>query len=254
MPPPRFADGFHVLAPDRRGFGESETVDRGQGTAAQAADILGFMDAVGLDRAVMVGNIAGPTTLMTYLGEHHPDRVAAIVYLTHMAPGSASPRDAAVAEFWDMASRTACDWDEETRQRQTEADDYRPQFIDDPDFRIDVPALSRANEGGTRYPADFDFVGVLLQQVENGEWCDAMAKAYFAALAADTARATELRNRLGDLTGAAILPAFEGAFGPRMTVVRLGVPAVSGYEYLWAPDLIYPHIRTFLERVARGDP
>jgi hypothetical protein len=38
---PRFADGFRILAPNRRGRGESENVDWGYGTAAQAEDILG---------------------------------------------------------------------------------------------------------------------------------------------------------------------------------------------------------------------
>jgi parallel beta-helix repeat protein len=163
-----------------------------------------------------------------------------------MAPEVESRRDSAAAEFWDMSSRTACDWDEERRQRQTHRDGYRPHFIDDPDFRIDVPALSFANADGTSLPADFDFLGLFFQQVQTGEWCDPAAKAYFAALAADTARAIELRSRLGDLTGTANLPTFERAF-PRMTIVRLDVPAVTGYEYLRTPDLIYPHIRRFLE-------
>jgi uncharacterized protein len=241
---PRFADAFRVLALDRPGHGESENVDWGHGTGAQAEDILGFMDALGLERAVLIDGNVG---LTTYLGEHHPDRLEGIVFLRHMAPEVESRRDSAVAVFWDMASRTACDWDEETRRRNTQRDGYRPHFIDDPDLRIDVPALSLANADGTRHQADFDFVGIFLEQVETGEWCDTTAKAYFSALAADTARATELRNRLGDLTGAADLSAFERAFGPRMAVVRLSVPAVTGYEYLQAPDLIYPPIRKFLE-------
>ena len=248
---PRFSDGFRVLAPDRRGFGESENLDRGHGTAAQAEDILGFMDVLGLEQAVLIGNVAGPAGLMVYLGEHHPGRLAGIVFLTHMTPEVATPRHPDVAEFWEMGSRTACDWDEERRQRETQSDLYRPHFIDDPDFRIDVPALSFATERGTRYPADFDFVGIILQQVETGDWCDAAAKEYFAALAADSARADDLRRRLGDLSGAANLEAFERAFGARMTIVRLDVPAVSGYEYQQAPDLIHPHIRRFLEAVER---
>jgi hypothetical protein len=56
---PRFADGFRVLALDRRGFGESEDVDWGHGTAEQGEDILGFMDALGLKPAVLIGGTSG---------------------------------------------------------------------------------------------------------------------------------------------------------------------------------------------------
>jgi pimeloyl-ACP methyl ester carboxylesterase len=243
---PRFADGYRVLALDRRGKGQSEMVDWGYGTAAQAEDVLGFMDALGLERPVLIG-FHRPVATMTYLAEHHPDRLTGVVYLAHEGPAIDSRRDPAVAEFSEMAIRTACDWDEETRGRETQRDGYRPHFIDDPGFRIAVPALSFANAAGTRYPADFDLLGFFLRGGATREWCDPAAKAYFSALAADTARADELRSRMADRAGAAHLAAFERAFGSQMTVLRLDVPAVTGYEVERSPDLIYPHIRRFLE-------
>lgn len=112
-----------------------------------------------------------------------------------------------------------------------------------------MPALSLANTEGTRYPEDFSFLGFLLQHSATGEWCDPVAKEYFSALAADTARADELRARLADFDPEGHREAFERVFGERMTIVRLEVPAVSGYEYDEAPNLIYPHIRRFLREL-----
>jgi pimeloyl-ACP methyl ester carboxylesterase len=101
------------------------------------------MDALELERAALIG-FNYPVAAMTYLAEHHPDRLAGVVYLAHEAPAIDSHRDPAAAEFSDMAIRTACDWDEEQRRRETHRDGYRPHFIDDSDFRIHVPALSFA--------------------------------------------------------------------------------------------------------------
>jgi pimeloyl-ACP methyl ester carboxylesterase len=92
---PRFADGYRVLALDRRGKGQSEMVDWGYGTAAQAEDVLGFMDALGLERPVLIG-FHRPVATMTYLAEHHPDRLTGVVYLAHEGPAIDSRRDPAV--------------------------------------------------------------------------------------------------------------------------------------------------------------
>jgi pimeloyl-ACP methyl ester carboxylesterase len=257
---PRFVDGFRVLALDRRGTGQSEAMDWGYTTAAQAEDVLGFMDALGLDRAVLIG-FNRPVAAMTYLAEHHPDRLAGVVYLAHEAPAIELQLDPATAELSEMALRTACDWDEESRRRTTQRDGYRPHFIDDPEFRIEVPALSFANAEGTRYPADFDLLEFFLQGGATREWCDPTAKAYFSALAADTARANELRRkrRLDDVARAAHHAAFESAFGPNLSVVKLDVRAITGYETERAPDLVYPHIKRFVEGIDEpaedgGDP
>lgn len=245
----RFADGFRALALDRRGRGESEDVPWGYDVASQGEDLLGFMDALELERAVLVGNVGGPVQFMTYLAEHHPDRLAGLVYLAHMPPPLMPHEDVAVREFWEMAMRTACDWDEQTRQQEAQRDSYRPHFADDSSLRIDVPALSLANTEGTRYPEDFSFLGFLLQHSATGEWCDPVAKEYFTALAADTVGADQLRARFAEFDREVHREAFERAFGERMTIVRLEVPAVSGYEYDEAPDLIYPPVRRFLEEL-----
>lgn len=77
---PQFSDTHHVYAISARGNGASShpatgyTVDRG------GADLLGVMDALHLDRVVLVGHsIAGAT--LSWMSTHHPKRVAGLVYL-----------------------------------------------------------------------------------------------------------------------------------------------------------------------------
>lgn len=43
---------------------------------------------------------------------------------------------------------------------------------------------------------------------------------------------------------------FRQAFGDRLRMVRLDVPALHGYEYRDAPELIESHIRRFLTDIA----
>jgi pimeloyl-ACP methyl ester carboxylesterase len=77
----------------RRGYGQSDDVGWGYDVATQAEDILGFMDALRIERAVLVGR--HPTTQdMTWIAEHHPERLAGLVSLHHAlwpAPGSQTP-------------------------------------------------------------------------------------------------------------------------------------------------------------------
>ncbi len=72
------AAGYHAVAPDMRGVGESEAIGnvRDYSLRNQVADILGLMDALGEERAVLVGHDtgAGATWAATEL---HPDRIVA---------------------------------------------------------------------------------------------------------------------------------------------------------------------------------
>ena len=77
---PSLVDGFRVLALSRRGFGESDQPAQGYDTATLAEDIAGFMDAMAIERASLVGHsIAGAE--MTRLAQSRPERVAKLVYL-----------------------------------------------------------------------------------------------------------------------------------------------------------------------------
>jgi pimeloyl-ACP methyl ester carboxylesterase len=74
--------GYHVLAPDQRGYGGSsrpEAVDA-YDIAALTADLVGLLDDAGAQRAVWVGHDLGG--MVVWAAAHlHPDRVAGVVGL-----------------------------------------------------------------------------------------------------------------------------------------------------------------------------
>ncbi|MGH3561423.1 MAG: alpha/beta fold hydrolase, partial [Mycobacterium sp.] len=81
---PALADaGYHVLAPDQRGYGGSSHPDaiEAYDIAALTADLVGLLDDVGAQRAVWVGHDWGAPVAWG-AAQLHPDRVAAVVGLS----------------------------------------------------------------------------------------------------------------------------------------------------------------------------
>jgi pimeloyl-ACP methyl ester carboxylesterase len=78
---PALADaGYHVVAPDQRGYGGSSKPDAVEeyDIAALTGDIVGLLDEVGAERAVIVGHDWGATVAWT-APLLHPDRFAGVV-------------------------------------------------------------------------------------------------------------------------------------------------------------------------------
>lgn len=123
---PAFADRFHVVALDQRGHGESEwPAPPAYTTQHFAGDIEGLLDALGWQRAVIVGHSMGGHNSMGF-SAWHPHRVAALVIadsrpalpeerLRKMRErGTRPPRlhptaDAAVAAFRLLPAETSAD-------------------------------------------------------------------------------------------------------------------------------------------------
>jgi pimeloyl-ACP methyl ester carboxylesterase len=72
------SDTFRVVAPDLPGYGASPLHDDPMPMRAFADAIVELLDALGIDRAVVVGLSMGGLITME-LGLHHPDRVAGVV-------------------------------------------------------------------------------------------------------------------------------------------------------------------------------
>jgi pimeloyl-ACP methyl ester carboxylesterase len=71
---PLLADRFRVLAPDLRGFGWSEPTPRGYRKDELAEDVVGVLDALGIERVQLVGHDwGGVVGFLVCL--NHPDRV-----------------------------------------------------------------------------------------------------------------------------------------------------------------------------------
>jgi pimeloyl-ACP methyl ester carboxylesterase len=77
------AAGYHVLAPDQRGYGQSSRPEEiSQYTIAKlSADLIGLLDDIGAEQAVLVGHDWGAIVAWGS-AQLHPDRVAAVVGLS----------------------------------------------------------------------------------------------------------------------------------------------------------------------------
>ena len=107
---PHLTDRFRVLALTRRGHGLTDQVKSGHALADAAEDARRFLDALGLERAHVVGHSMGGGEVSA-LAARHPGRVASVVYLDGAydwadSPGSeeaASPdRFASYEEYVDF--------------------------------------------------------------------------------------------------------------------------------------------------------
>lgn len=87
---PALADaGFRVVAPDLRGFGDSDraTNDQDYFVFNSVADVVGIMDALGIDRAHVVGHDFG-SGVGWMLATTHPERVERYVTIAVGHPGA----------------------------------------------------------------------------------------------------------------------------------------------------------------------
>ena len=77
------AAGYHVLAPDQRGYGRSSRPAdiAAYNVADLSADLIGLLDDVGADKAVFVGHDWGAQVAWGS-AQLHPDRLAAVVGLS----------------------------------------------------------------------------------------------------------------------------------------------------------------------------
>jgi pimeloyl-ACP methyl ester carboxylesterase len=77
---PKLTPEFHVYGITRRGFGASSKPDSGYLANQLGNDVIAVLDALKLDRPVLVGHsIAGEE--LSSVGSRHPERVAGLVYL-----------------------------------------------------------------------------------------------------------------------------------------------------------------------------
>ena len=75
----RFTNQFRVLGLTRRGHGESEIPETGYDTATLVEDVRQFLDALKIQRVILVGHsFAGDE--LTRFAVVHPDRVIKLIY------------------------------------------------------------------------------------------------------------------------------------------------------------------------------
>lgn len=73
--------GFRCIAPDLRGFGQSEAPEGPYSMSLFADDIIALLDRLGIERAVIGGMSMGGYVLLNLL-DRYPDRLSAACFLT----------------------------------------------------------------------------------------------------------------------------------------------------------------------------
>ncbi|MBI1187840.1 MAG: alpha/beta fold hydrolase [Alphaproteobacteria bacterium] len=101
----RLADGYRLIAPDFRGFGESGNPEPGRtdqaGADVLADDIVALLDTLGLDRVGVVGHDVG-AFVMQRLAIRHPERLTGLFFFncaTH-GVGARWREPAHINEIW----------------------------------------------------------------------------------------------------------------------------------------------------------
>ena len=100
---PALQDHFRILTYDLRGHGYSDMPPIGYSATDMAEDLEGLMDALGIDRADIVGHSFGADTAL-YFAFHHPDRVRALVAIEAAMPAMIRERTRDDWEGWDYWS------------------------------------------------------------------------------------------------------------------------------------------------------
>ncbi|RKN39112.1 alpha/beta fold hydrolase [Micromonospora endolithica] len=92
---PALADRHRVIVPDLRGYGDSELPPT---PFAHHDDVVGLLDALGIERAALVGcSFGGAVAIDTALA--HPDRITALALLGAAVSGNAWSDEA--NDLWD---------------------------------------------------------------------------------------------------------------------------------------------------------
>jgi len=83
----RLASRFTLVAPDLRGFGDSDKPDGPYGPDQHAADMLALLDVLGIDKAGIVGHDVGGAAMQP-LARAAPERIAGLFLFDSSIPGS----------------------------------------------------------------------------------------------------------------------------------------------------------------------
>ncbi len=82
----RLAGHYDLIAPDLRGFGDSDKPDGLHGADKHAADLLALLDALGIAQAGVVGHDVGGA-IMQPLARRAPERMAGLFFFDFVYPG-----------------------------------------------------------------------------------------------------------------------------------------------------------------------
>ena len=141
---PRLTGRFHPVAFDLRGRGDSDKPERGYSIAAHAADVVGVLDALGIERAPVVGHSIGGR-IGIWVAAHYAHRISHLISIDGGAPASPESGEGlrlshgrvdhtyASVEAYLEAMRTMPYWDTWTAEMESY---YRFDLLPNPDGTV----------------------------------------------------------------------------------------------------------------------
>jgi pimeloyl-ACP methyl ester carboxylesterase len=258
---PKFTGTNHVYAITRRGWGKSSDPGWGYDVASNGEDVVAFMDALKIEKAIFAGRI--PASMdMTWIAEHHPNRVAGLVYFDFVY-AYIDVQDSLVREYVEMLATLACDLGLDVIRKSMPRSSWRPHFLGKQEPSIKVPALWFSQEGlypkMSRELLTFDML-VAEASTDKFEACDPAAFAYFKKLAKDQALQKKVKEALEKTNNIpSLMAAFEKAFDPKLKIVTVSQPtqqfdSPEAYYKYWqdveAPNY-FKHMSEFIGKLKK---
>jgi non-heme chloroperoxidase len=97
------AQGFRVIAHDRRGHGRSDQTWSGNDMDTYADDLAALLETLGVTGATMIGHSTGGGEVARYVGRHGVSRVSKAVLISavppHLAQSADNPQAAPISVF-----------------------------------------------------------------------------------------------------------------------------------------------------------
>lgn len=239
--PEKLVPDYRVLAVTRRGWGKSDHTEWGYDVATQSEDLLGFMDALGIEKTVLIGRIPANQD-MIWIAEHHPERIAAIVMIGNPLVGLNSS-DSEILNYGTELLAMSWDLGERAVTMREPRGSWRPHFMADSSARINIPTLrflSTMDLESLPGGRNVFYMKRTIQQVAAPDfesWNKRVAQAadYFRKLGEDSIRQEYIRNYLiKHDPGPSFRVSLERAFGDNLqTVWEPEIPEDVEFDIFW---------------------
>jgi len=212
----------------------AEGTEWGYDVATQAEDLIDFMDALQIDKAILLGRQPANQD-MTWIAEHHPERLSGLIYWGGnpiLIVGCSYPDELLLMENW---SAMAPDFEKEKEKRVVMSRAFwRPDFLTNINSHIDIPAIRVLN-------TSFSNSSVILRLAEPQRMQSIMTRdmpgfeeELFALreLGKDSLRIMKLRNHLLECDPSeALHNGMERVFGKNLKTVEKASDFSTQKEY-----------------------
>jgi hypothetical protein len=243
------AKDFRVLAPIRRGYGKSSDTKWGYDIATQSNDLLRFMDALGIEKAILYGRTPANQD-MTWIAEHHPERIKGLIYDGNpILIGGCN--DENITEFVENWSILAPDFEKEKQKKiMLSRIPWQPHFLSDPKYKINIPTLRFINQ-------NYNWSNPNLQVLESGfleQWIknDLPGReeeiSYLRELLKDSIRLKKLHQALIECDKTkAIEKGMQRVFGSNLQTINSTEKNFGSEDPIAYLKWKLPYIRSFIE-------